>query len=355
MRANIFYLIFGLLSFISLAQNNKETALSKAKEAIKIIDEGKIDEGIKILTECSKLDPENYIYPYEIAYAFMLQKNYEKAIDKLEKLKTHKSASSEIYQAIGNCYIDLNKVDEAIKTYDEGIKLFPKSAVLYTEKGNLYLGKKNYPEAILNYEKGIETNPLYPSNYYRLATLFLNSNDKLSGLMYGEIFINLERKSERTKEISELLYNTYKAAIKFEADNKTSIDFCQIVMDDNDILKGDKMKMPFCMIFGKSFILSILDEKEINLNSLSKIRLKFIENYYKDDAKNYPNILFEYHKKMIDKNLFEAYNHYIFQMGAQDDFNNWLKENKAKFSEFVEWYTNQENYLNITEKNKFIR
>ncbi|MDI9310355.1 MAG: tetratricopeptide repeat protein [Limnohabitans sp.] len=355
MKANIFFLVFGLLSFIGLAQNNKETALSKAKEAIKIIDEGKIDEGIKILTECAKLDPDNFIYPYEIAYAFMLQKNYEKAIDKLEKLKTHKSACSEIYQSLGNCYIDLNKEDEAIKTYDEGIKLFPKSAVLYTEKGNLYVGKKNYSEAILNYERGIEVNPSYPSNYYRLATLFLNSNDKLSGLIYGEIFINLERKSQRTKEISELLYNTYKSAIKFEADNKTSIDFCQIVMDGNDILKGDKMKMPFCMIFGKSFIMSLFDEKEINLNSLSKIRTTFIENFYKEDAKNYPNAVFEYHKKMIENKIFDAYNHYIFQMGAQEEFKNWLKDNKTKFTEFIEWYTKEDNYLTITEKNKFTR
>lgn len=353
MRTNIFSLLFCLLPIIISAQTNKEIALSKAKEAIQAIDQGKIDEGIKILTECEKLDPDDYVYPYEIAYAYIIQKKYEKAINKLEQLKTYKSVSSEIYQAIGNCYIDLNKEEEAIKTYDEGIKLFPKSSALYTEKGNLYLGKKNYSEAISNYEKGIDVDPSYPSNYYRLATLFLNSNDKLTGLMYGEIFINLDRKSERTKEISKLLYETYKSAIKFKGENETSIDFCEVIMDANNILKGEKMKMPFCMIFGKSFILSLLGEKEINLNTLSKIRAKFIENF-KNDAKNYPNVLFEYHKQMIDKNLFDAYNHYIFQMGAQDDFNNWLKENKAKFSEFVNWYTSKENYLTVTEKNKLI-
>lgn len=56
-----------LLSNISFAQNNKEIALQKGNEAIKLMDNGKIEESIILLEESQKLDPENFNYPYEIA------------------------------------------------------------------------------------------------------------------------------------------------------------------------------------------------------------------------------------------------------------------------------------------------
>ena len=54
---------------------------------------------------------------------------------------------------------------------------------------------------------------MFPSNFYRLALLYLSSSDKLSGLIYAEIFMNLKRSTQRTKEMSKLIYETYKGAI----------------------------------------------------------------------------------------------------------------------------------------------
>ena len=51
------------------------------------MDEGKLDESIKLLEESQKLDPENYMYPYEIAYAYVQKKKYEKAIKILNNVK----------------------------------------------------------------------------------------------------------------------------------------------------------------------------------------------------------------------------------------------------------------------------
>ena len=90
---------------------------------------------------------------------------------------------------------------------------------------------------------------------------------------------------------------------------------------------------------------------KIDLNSLSKIRQEFIKKYFEQDYKDYPNILFEYQKQMIDNNVFDAYNHYIFQMGAESEFSDWLKTNETEYKKFVDWYTKDENIINPTEKN----
>jgi tetratricopeptide (TPR) repeat protein len=61
-------------------QNNKETAVSKAQQAIKLEDEeGKYDEAIKLFREAQGLDPENITYPYEIAYAYTGKMEYKTA------------------------------------------------------------------------------------------------------------------------------------------------------------------------------------------------------------------------------------------------------------------------------------
>ncbi|MBQ0769446.1 MAG: tetratricopeptide repeat protein, partial [Bizionia sp.] len=220
-----YYLLFLLISNVIFAQSNSDIALIKANNAIALMDDGKIEESIKILEECKELDPENYMYPYEIAYAHVLKKEYKTALNILKATKKYKTINSQVYQMAGNCYSYLGKSERAIKEYEEGMKRFPKAGNLHLEKGNVYLAQENYDEAIKNYKMGIEVAPMFSSNYFRLAKLYLNSNNKLAGLLYGELFMNIERTTHRTQEISTLLYNTYKSSISL-GENESEIDFC---------------------------------------------------------------------------------------------------------------------------------
>lgn len=54
--------------------------MKKGLEAIKLMDNGKFDESIKLLEEAQKLDPKKFDYPYEIAYAHYIQEDYKGAI-----------------------------------------------------------------------------------------------------------------------------------------------------------------------------------------------------------------------------------------------------------------------------------
>lgn len=347
-------LTFVLILNMSNAQTNQEIAHEKGREAIALMDSGEYDKSIEILKECEKLDPENYVYPYEIAFAHVLQENYSKALKILNKVKKFERLTSQVYQMSGNCQSYMGNPEKAIAEYEEGMKKFPNAGNLHLEKGNIYLFQKNYDEAIKNYENGIAVDPTFPSNYFRLAKLFLNSSDLLSGVIYGEIFMNLERTTARTQEISEMLYNTYASAIKF-SENQIEVDFCKVVIAIDSPDEIDNFKLPLCAIFDKNMALAILSVSEINLTSLNKIRTEFINQYYQGDHKEYPNVLFEYHKKMLDLGYFDAYNHYVFQIGTPDEFNTWLSENEASYKAFVEWYTQSENVLQVTSDNRYIR
>ena len=340
--------IAGQLAF---GQSDKEKALEKGNKAIELEDGGKMDEAIKLLEESQKLDPDNFNYPYELAYAYYEKKDFKKATKYLEGILSYKDINDRVYQLLGNCYDNQKKGDKAIETYEEGLKKFPNSGNLYLEMGVMQLGKKDYNKALGYYEKGIEVAPKFPSNYYWAAKIYCSSTEEVWGMIYGEIFMNLERNSQRTSEISKLLYDTYKSEIKFTNDTSFSVSFSKNATMSVSDLK--EMKLPYGVgVYEPTLMMSMFSEKTIDINSLSRIRSNFVDNYFKKEQdKKYPNVLFSYQKQMKEAGYLEAYNHWILMKGDEDSFDTWQSANKDKWDSFIKWFG--ENKLKIDNSNKF--
>ena len=337
------------------AQSDKEKALKKGQEAVKIMDEGKINESIKLLEEAQKLDPSFFDYPYELALAHYMKEDYKGAIKILEKIADHKNVKDRLFQLLGNSYDMLGKSDVALKKYDEGLKKFPNSGMLFLEKGNVYWGKKEYEKALPFYEQGIEIDPSFPSNYYRAARIYCNSSEAVWGMIYGEIFMNLERNSKRTAEISQLLFDTYKSQIKITSDTSLSVSFCKnMITKANDILDPKKFKLPFCMIYEPTLMLAIPSVKKMDIAVMNKMRSNFVESYYQNGHdKTHPNVLFDYQNKMVKAGQMEAYNYWILMKGEEDSFSKWQTANKDKWDSFIKWFN--DNPLNLDASNHFYR
>jgi tetratricopeptide (TPR) repeat protein len=346
-------LLLLLTSATAYSQTDQEKALEMKANAIKLMDNGQVDESLKILKEAQKLDPENLDYAYEMAFAHTLKHNYKEAIKILEKNLDHKGVTDQVYQMIGNNYDYLGKPEKAIEAYDAGLKLFPNSGKLYLEKANVYLSKEDYDKAVPLYEKGIEVEPNFPSNYYRLALLFCNSKEPLWGLLYGELFLNLEHGSKRFFEVSKLLYDTYQKGIKINGDSM-KFDFCNIVIQAEHLVNKKDIKFPFCMPFGQTFGVALVDAKSIDINTLNKIRTNFVSLWYQfKNNEKYPNVLYEYQEKIRAAGHMEAYNHYILAGADMDAFKEWAAANQDKFKNFMEWF--RENQLSLDTDHKFYR
>ncbi|MDH6308437.1 tetratricopeptide (TPR) repeat protein [Dysgonomonas sp. PFB1-18] len=354
-KLSVLLLFFLILCQSGYAQTNTEKAMQIGREAIKIMDEGHYDKSIEMLEEAQKLDPDNFIYPYEIAFAYYLKKDYQRAIKLLKKSEKHKNVSDLTYQLLGNSYDYSNNRKEAIKTYEKGLKKFPFSGKLYLELGVVQMSEDNYNKALDYFEKGISVEPAFSSNYYWASKLFCTSSqEEVWGMIYGELFMNLERNSKRTAEISELLYNTYKSEIKIVSDTAMSVSFSK-----NNVISftGEltSLRMPFGIgIYEPTLLMSIIGVKEINMESLNGIRSRFVDNYYQNGyEKRYPNVLFEYQKKIKEANHIEAYNYWILMKGDEYEFMNWQLANKDKWESFIEWFST--NPIQITTNNKFVR
>lgn len=70
----------------------------------------------------------------------------------------------------------------------------------------MYWGKEKYAKAPPNYEKGIEVDPGFDSNYHQEARIYLNSTEEVWRMIYGELFMYIDRNTARTAEISNARY-----------------------------------------------------------------------------------------------------------------------------------------------------
>lgn len=344
-----------LWNVTSHAQTNKELALQKGEEAVKLMDQGNIDESMKLLKEAEKLDPKNMSYPYEIGYAYYISNDYKNCAKTMTGLLKHKDVDDKVYQLLGNSYDMMGDPGKAIQTYKDGLKKFPGSGRLYLEMGVMNLAKEDYNAAVGFFEQGIHADPSFSSNYYWASRLYLGSSEKVWGMIYGEIFMNLERNSKRTVEMSKMLYNTYVSSISFESDTVVKANFSENNMITINGKKDlNNFKLPFGMIYDTDISIAAIMKKEINLDNLSDIREGMISFYFQaGQDKDYPNALFDYQKKIIDLGYSEAYNHWLLMKGAPDEFDEWYDANEEKYNAFIEWYT--ENPIQLSKKNYFHR
>ncbi len=325
----------------------KDNDLSKRyQNAIALMDIGKIDESIIALNEAISLYPKLFDFRYELAYAYYLKEDYKQTITILNKLKNHKDASDRLFQLMGNSYDVIGDSVKALKTYDLGLKRFPNSGKLYLEKGNVYLNNKNYYKALNFYELGIRADPKFSSNYYRATLIYCGSTEQVWGMIYGEIFMNLERNSKRTVDISKLLFDTYKSQIEFPSDTSISVSFSLNANIGINKSYGS-MKLPFGVgAYEPTLLMSMLKEKTIDLASLNRIRTNFVDRYFQMQFNTkYPNVLFDFQKDIMNAGHLEAYNYWILMKGDEVGFGKWVSDNKEKWDAFVTWFT--QNKINV--------
>lgn len=364
LRTSFFFLaLFCSLVFDSLAQSTSPTAtttktdaaLEKAKLAMRYLDSNKYNQAAVLFEQAQKLDPKNYVYPYQKAYIHYRIGDYMGALSILKKLPAYKESEDRVYQLLGNSYDLTGNPAKAIESYKAGLQRFPSSGDLHAELGNMCRKENKNKEAIEWYEKGVQADPRCVTNYYRLAQLYCNSVESMWGIIYGEIFINLERNTKRTAEISAILYASYRERIEMKGDSLLSVRFGKEKITVQRKYFDTSLSInSISDVWDRLMLRAALEEKNTGLNSLCNIRTTFLRLYFQQGLqKNYPNPLLEYQERLRNAGFMDAYNHWILVGGDDVGFQVWKIEHEDEWQRFAQWYT--KNPLPISKTNYFCR
>lgn len=330
-----------LCNLFLYGQGDKEKAQKMGEMAMQKLEAGEARLAVAILKEAVKLDSQNIEYPFQLAYVYYAERQYRRASDILEKLLEHPQADDRIWEMLGTTYDLAGDSLKAIQTYDKGLKAFPKSGYLHLARGDMAFEAGLTEQALYYYEKGIQVAPYFPDNYFQAAKTYMGTSEEVWGMMYGELFLNLERNTNRTLQMSFLLHAIYQKEIEILSDTTARVSFSRGAGVDveNDFEKGEEVKLPFGTVYESLLEKALIGIRQLDLSGLATLRSRFLENYYaKSYDEDYPQQLFAYQKRLADAGHLEAYHRWVLIGATQEAFAQWYQQNEEKWKAFMQWF-----------------
>lgn len=351
-----FYTYLFALIFASTQISAQEQLVEQLVDsAVVLMDKQLYSESMTVLQKAIQKAPKHYRANYELAFLYSMMKEYDKSLSLLKKIENSDKTNDRYYQMLGTIYDYKEMPEMAISTYQQGLSKFPDSGRLHVELGMMYHKSNNIEKALETYEKGILADPMFPSNYFYAGLVLMGSSEPVWGLMYGEIFMNLEPYTNRSRTMSEYMVSTIKENV-IQNDTAFVASFTKQSMSINPQSMKLEFKFPFVyqMCFnaaGRNAIEEGLDE--LGLYSLGFIHTQQVKHgtaYYGKDSSN---PLFEYLLKVINAGYIEEYCSLLYKGGFPNDYAEWMIMNKDKYLAFMQWRENHP--LSINSKNVFSR
>ena len=329
------------------ADDLSESARTRLEKAITLMDTGMAGTAIEILNNLDKEYPNNYNVLYEMCYAYWVSGEKKKALDILNRLENHPSATFMVYHLEGNCLDEIGKPKDAIKTYNRGLERFPDAALLYVEQGRIAQRQEDYNKAVELYEKAIEVDPEHPSAYHCLAVLYADSYEPFWGIMYGEAarLLNMHYTiyEQRSEEMSALLYYVYKDHINITNNgDSTEIHTTLTKMNQISISQDSSLVfLPLPMAFEEEMVRALFPEKEITLQSLIDVRGRFIDSFYERFNDYYDVSILDFQRQVRKSGHWQAYNMFLLSQGDEEAYQQWGATDSTaadQMDAFARWY-----------------
>ncbi len=353
MKRTTFYHVLIILFALACAQqaraqrsidlmNDQDRVLLDS--AVNLMDNGKAKDAIKIFDKLRKNYKDNYILEYERLYAFYLAGDYKRIVKEGPKLYDNPEIEPQCYQLVGNAQDVLGDAEAAMKTYDEGLKLFPNSGYLYLEKGNIHMLHKRYSEAAECYTRGVEVQPDFASNYYRLARLYAGTTEPLWAIIYGEVVCNLVPGTERCAEMGKLIYDLFNENVTVEGEDKIHVTMTK----DNVIhMTSDSsiVRVPFPMVYEMGLLkspalLEVTKTKKLTVAQIAELRQEALAHIDTVTPGYFNLSLLDFHRKLIKSGHWMAYNMWLMSPGDTEETSQWRdsEEGARQLQEFATWF-----------------
>jgi Flp pilus assembly protein TadD len=300
-----------------------QTAAQNAKNYIR---QGDYANAILVLNRALESDRENLEMKKDLAFAYYLQRDYQKALSAIQPVIEDRDNDAQSFQILGMIHEATDNRRDAERAYRVGIRRFPESGALYNELGELLWSNGLFPEALSQWLRGIQRDQSFSGNYFNASKYYYLSQDKVWGLIYGEIFINLESYSRRTPEVKTMMYEGYKK-----------------LFADTDLQRDQDTKNEFVRAF-----LDVMKENAhivsngVTPEALTVLRTRFLLGWNEKYAAKFPFRLFEYQKQLAKAGMFDAYNQWIFGAASNlTTFQQWTVTHTEAYNKFTAFQKNR--------------
>jgi Tfp pilus assembly protein PilF len=291
---------------------------------------GNYKDAIVTYRQAILLNPEKFVLYKDLGKALYLSGNFDEARETLAPLLSRPGADAETYLLLSRSYAATGNLKKATATLHSGVRQFPSSGMLYDELGNIRQSEKRNEDALNAWLDGIAHDAAYPGNYYHAAVAYLNSNDVLWGLLYGEVYLSITRDTTHVGEIKKMLFAGYRQ-----------------MFDDisaNASIRIGKAHTPAAPAGFEDAVnqvyttLTPVVSDGITTENLVMVRTRFLMEWFATYHKKYPFCLFTWQHDLVKNGKFEIYNEWLFgEAESPVEFKAWNQFHDGDIIRFLQW------------------
>ena len=327
-------LLTPVLLFVSVAIYSQRIQLINSsliiEEGVKLHDEGKYREAIKVFDRITSADSNYVLALYEKGLSAYADSAFNQALVYCEqalKLKVDREREPQLYNLYANVVDRMGNTQRAMGIYDSAIQKYPAYTSLYIDKAISFINTKEYDKAETVLTKALLQDPYAAGLHYYYGIISVNKGDMVPAILAYCTYLMTAPNGRHTKKIIDAL-STFSKNSGSAVDNliqkrtgdtpPTYQEAEQIIISKIALDKNYKLITslddPICRQ------LQVLLEK-IEYDAASE---DFSMQYY-----------VPLYKKLFTEKHFEPFINHIFSSVEIDEIKNYNKKHKKEIQDFV--------------------
>lgn len=145
-----------------------------------LLNQKKIERSIVFFKKTIELNP-NYFSFYNLAFAQMENKDYNSAILNFSKAIEYKTGDFSANLNLSNCYVEINKIDIAIKILEELKSIYQSNDIIFYNLGKCFSKLNQFKLALNSYEQSLKINHKNINAMFNKSTLLLRMGNYQEG------------------------------------------------------------------------------------------------------------------------------------------------------------------------------
>ncbi len=346
MKKIVLLFIIPFIWNIAFSQN-KEAAEKLVNEGVNYHDKGDYEGAITRYNKALKQDKDNLYALTEKAYSLLALEKFDESIECCKlAIEKHPGESTlkTVYVTYGNALDSQKKTDKSIEIYDEGIEQFPDFYLLHFNKGITLMSVNKLDEAMQSFQSSVKLNPKHAGSHNAIARISQYKNERIPTVLAYSRFLIVEPQTSRSVANLDAMQKIIGSNVEKTGRKSITINVSsEMLADTNE--DGTKKENNFSsqeMLLAMSTALDF-DKKQKDDSEVQKFNRKFevlcssMAETKKDNHGFFWEFYAPYFIEMHAKGYVEIFSYIAFASTKDPEVEKWLKKHETEINEFYEW------------------
>lgn len=293
------------------------------EQAVQLEAKGEYEKAIVLYSSISESDTSFLQMQSRLLPNYNELKQYDKTIALGEKLKgQHSPFRNTVYISLGNAYLNSDNFEMALKTYEEGLKLFPKYHLLIYNMGYAYYKNDDMINALAYFQKSAMINPFYAGNHIMLGYLSTLQGHRSKAVLSYMMYMGINPDKNNTLVFLNRLVSD---GVK----NEGSVE--EFVSNDDFKYYDDLLKSKVAL--DKRYVSQV--KFNANVAKQADLLISKIE-YNKDSEDFWMQFYVPFYQSLRNKDLSTAFIYSILTSTNNEEVTDWLEKHETQNDQWID-------------------